>query len=55
MPRTTKIFSVTVPVELVPEIDRTAAAQGRSRSSYLAWLIRKATKQEIDDRQIPNS
>jgi hypothetical protein len=39
--RTTKSFSVTVPKELVTEIERAAKGQGRSRSSYLAWLIRK--------------
>jgi CopG-like RHH_1 or ribbon-helix-helix domain, RHH_5 len=40
-PRTTKSLSVTVPAELVPEIDRAAKAQGRTRSSFLAWLILK--------------
>jgi hypothetical protein len=39
--RTTKSLSVTVPAELVPEIDRAAKAQGRTRSSFLAWLILK--------------
>jgi hypothetical protein len=39
--RTTKTFSVTVPIDLVPEIERAARAQCRSRSSFLAWLIRK--------------
>jgi metal-responsive CopG/Arc/MetJ family transcriptional regulator len=40
-PRTTKSLSVTVPAGLVPEIDRAAKAQGRTRSSFLAWLILK--------------
>jgi len=39
--RTTKNFSVTVPKELAAEIERVAKGQDRSRSSYLAWLIRK--------------
>jgi metal-responsive CopG/Arc/MetJ family transcriptional regulator len=39
--RTTKTFSVTVPAELVGEIDRAAKAQGRTRSSFLAWLMLK--------------
>jgi metal-responsive CopG/Arc/MetJ family transcriptional regulator len=39
--RTTKSFSITVPKELATAIDRVAKGQGRSRSSYLAWLIRK--------------
>jgi len=39
--RTTKSFSVTVPKELVTEVECAAKGQGRSRSSYLAWLIRK--------------
>jgi metal-responsive CopG/Arc/MetJ family transcriptional regulator len=37
--RTTKSFSVTVPVDLVGEIDRAAKAQGRTRSSFLTWLM----------------
>jgi metal-responsive CopG/Arc/MetJ family transcriptional regulator len=47
--RTTKSFSITVPTKLAAEIDRAAAAQCRSRSSLLAWLIRQAAKQEIHE------
>jgi metal-responsive CopG/Arc/MetJ family transcriptional regulator len=48
--RTTKAFSVTIPKELLAEIDLVAKEQGRSRSSFLAWLIRQAAKQEILDQ-----
>jgi predicted transcriptional regulator len=49
--RTTKSFSITVPTKLAAEIDRAAAAQCRSRSSLLAWLIRQAVKQEIHEEK----
>jgi metal-responsive CopG/Arc/MetJ family transcriptional regulator len=48
--RTTKGFSITVPKELAAQIERAAKGQCRSRSSYLAWLIRKDS-QEISDQQ----
>jgi hypothetical protein len=43
--RKTKSFSITVPAELAAKIDRGAAAQYRSRSSFLVWLIRNDKKE----------
>ena len=37
--RKTKSFSVTVPRELVGQIDRRASEVSRSRSSYITWLV----------------
>jgi hypothetical protein len=39
--RTTKSFSFSVPFALAAEIERAAAAQGRSRSGFLAWLLKR--------------
>jgi len=54
MPRTTKSFSVTVPKELVAEIERAAKGQGRFRSSYLAWLIRKGAPRSGPEARFPS-
>jgi len=39
--KTTKAFSVTVPKWLLPTLDQQALSEGRSRSGYIAWLIRR--------------
>jgi hypothetical protein len=50
--RTTKTFSIAVPRALAADLERVAAAQGRSRSSLLGWLIHRAVEQEIhEDRE----
>jgi len=36
--------SITVPQELLPEIDKEALAQRRNRSSYLVWLVMQHLK-----------
>jgi hypothetical protein len=45
--RTTKSFSITVPIELEPVIKEAARAQGRNVSSFLVWLVRKDTQEKI--------
>jgi predicted DNA binding CopG/RHH family protein len=41
--RTTRSFTITVPVGLLPEIKRRAFESGLDVSSYLTWLIRQNT------------
>jgi metal-responsive CopG/Arc/MetJ family transcriptional regulator len=39
-PRTKRIC-VTVPISWKEQIDRQAALEGRTRSSYITWLVRR--------------
>jgi predicted DNA-binding protein len=39
--RKTKSISVTVPIGWKERIDRQAALEGRTRSSYITWLVRR--------------
>jgi CopG-like RHH_1 or ribbon-helix-helix domain, RHH_5 len=39
--RKTKSISVTVPIGWKEAIDRQAASEGRTRSSYITWLVRR--------------
>lgn len=48
--RTTKSFSITVPIHFKEIIDRCAAKQGRTRSGFLTWLIMR--EQEKDGEKI---
>jgi metal-responsive CopG/Arc/MetJ family transcriptional regulator len=49
--KTTKAFCITVPKWLLPELDYQAMIKGRTRSSYIAWLIRRDMEKTLAENE----
>jgi hypothetical protein len=52
--RTTKSFCFTIPKPLAVELARVAAEMGRSRSSLIAWLIKRDNEEKIKVTPMPS-
>jgi len=50
--RATRNISVTLELELIPELDRQTRSNGRTRSGHIAWLLRADVKKLLADNLI---